>query len=108
MKGVPDRLGGNIITTLLIFLLRKGIIDECLVVGMSKKKPWKAVPLIAKCEEDVLRASGSKYVFVPYHKIVKKLKKKSAVVALPCQSRILPHTVIKLGLFCGSSLSYNA
>ncbi len=100
------RGSGDIITTILVYLLKKKIIDNALVVKMSEKDPWKAEPFIAKTEEEIISARGSKYTFVPNHHLLNNLSKKSVLVGLPCQIRkCRDKDILKLGLFCGLNFS---
>lgn len=104
-KSLRSRGGGGIITTLLIYALEKGSITEALVVRASSKEPW-AEPFIAKTPDEVTAAAGSKYVFVPYGSLARRLGDRSALVGLPCQTRAYQEKdFLKLGLFGGLNLS---
>ncbi|MEM2914918.1 MAG: Coenzyme F420 hydrogenase/dehydrogenase, beta subunit C-terminal domain, partial [Candidatus Bathyarchaeia archaeon] len=81
-----------------------GIIDEALVVKRANKEPW-ALPAIARTPNEIIEAMGSKYTFVSFDNIVKKLSSNSAIVGLPCQIRRYQNAYFKLGLFCGLNLS---
>ena len=100
------RGGGDIITTLLIYALENKMIDKSLLVKMSEKEPWRAIPFIARNKQEIITASGSKYIFVPHKNYLTKLDSKSALVGLPCQIEICQNkNILKLGLFCGLNFS---
>ncbi|MEL7669252.1 Coenzyme F420 hydrogenase/dehydrogenase, beta subunit C-terminal domain [Methanobacterium sp.] len=80
---------GGLITQILIFALNNNIIDGALVTRMRKDKPLEPEPFIARTEEEIIEASGSKYCPVPTNmvldEIIKSSNEKFAVVGLPCQ-----------------------
>ncbi len=110
--------GGGIITALLADMLRRGIVDGCIVTRMCPEQPWKGEAFIARTPEELRQSQGSRYMIIPVNAIFSQLQKtdgRFAIAALPCQvhgirlmmreqpalaSRI--HAVI--GLFCGGSL----
>lgn len=103
---ISKRGGGDIVTTLLVYSLEKRIIDKALVVKMSEKEPWKAIPFIAKTKKEIISASGSKYTFVPNYHLLEQLDEKSAIVGLPCQiNTCVNKKIFKLGIFCGLNFS---
>jgi len=106
IEDLRARGGGGIVTTLLVYALERGLISEAVVVTTTSEEPW-AQPTIARSTEEIIAAAGSKYVFVPYGRLVKQLKPDSAIVGLPCQIRAhrLDNIALRLGLFCGLSLS---
>lgn len=78
---------GGIASQILIFALKKGIINGALVVRMKKNKPLEPEPLIVKSKEEILSASKSKYCPVPVNVALKQILKengKFAVIGLPC------------------------
>lgn len=82
-----DSSSGGIITSLLIFALREGIIDGALVTKMSKTNPLMPLPFIAKTEKDILSARGSKYCPVPVNSLLRNILEQEgtfAIVGLPC------------------------
>jgi coenzyme F420 hydrogenase subunit beta len=110
---------GGIVTTLLIYVLDKSIIDGALVVGRDS---WMPVASIAKTRDEVILAAGTKYGVVP---VLKELRSavidhglsKICVVGSPChiQSvRYLKHKGLPLassvkltvGLFCRENYDY--
>ncbi|MCD6519365.1 MAG: Coenzyme F420 hydrogenase/dehydrogenase, beta subunit C-terminal domain [Anaerolineae bacterium] len=99
------RNGGGIITTLLCYGLEQGLIDQALAVRAASQPPW-AEAVIVKTSKEALETAGSKYVFIPYRRLVDKLTPSSALVGLPCQIRAYrKRPFLKLGLFCGLNLS---
>ena len=104
-KKLRERGGGGVITTLLVYALERGLIQQALVMKSSKLEPW-AEPIIATTTDEVIEAAGSKYCFVPYGSLVNKLCDDSAIVGLPCQIRAHKDSgILKLGLFCGLCIS---
>ncbi len=79
---------GGMVTSFLIYLLEKQMIDGALVVGYNKNNPIEPEPYIATTKEEILKSRGSKYVVVSYDRIIEKVlnfKGKLVVVGLPCQ-----------------------
>jgi len=101
---------GGLITALLIFALKEKFIDGALVVGMKKGNPFEAEPFIARTEEEIFSAKGSKYCFISMNKILQKLAesnlKKIAVVGLPCQIRVLKQVIEKNRRLKGKNILY--
>lgn len=99
------RGGGGIVTALLVHALEQGSIEEALVVTASEQEPW-AQPVIVGTAEQLVAAAGSKYLFVPYGKLVNQLGPRSALVGLPCQTKAYrERPFLKIGLFCGLNLA---
>ena len=101
------RGGGGIVTTLLAFLLERGLIQKALVVGNSSTAPWAEAKFIATRQE-AYAAAGSKYQRIAYGALAKQIDARTAVVGLPCQIRSLNEkpVALRLGLFCGINLSW--
>lgn len=79
---------GGIISAMLIFLLRKGLIQGAVVLGMSKQKPWLTEPFIATTAEEILEAAQSKYILSSVNEILPQIGAfpgKLAYVGLPGQ-----------------------
>jgi coenzyme F420 hydrogenase subunit beta len=108
---------GGFATELLIFALKKGMIDGALVTRMSKDNALRAEAYLARTEGEILAAMGSKYNISPVGSMIKELGKsgKWAVVGLPCHilafkktSRIIrelnDRIVLYVGLFCNHTL----
>ena len=116
---------GGVVTALLMCALREDLADAAVVVGMDEDKPWMPKPVVATVPQDLLNASGTKYVSAPVllglrEATVNFLKRKVALVGTPCQIRALrnmqhsPRGYLKLGdavvftigLFCWESFYY--
>lgn len=108
---------GGMVTSILLFLLKKGFIDGALVTKMDGLAP---ISFIAKKPEDVVLAAGSKYLPIKLNiKLLTNLAKfrgKYAIVGLPCHIRAVKnlmansrelqeHIVLFLGLFCNRTIS---
>jgi len=108
---------GGLITSLLIFMMEKGLIDGALVVRMKKENPLRAEFFVAKTLEEILSARGSKYCPVDVADGLKdilnsKEDKRFAIVGLPCHIKafkkignIQNKIVLYLGLFCNHTPS---
>jgi len=78
---------GGIATELLIFALKKGIIDGAIVTTMHRDSPLRTEVRLAKTEKEILSAKGSKYNVAPVGIKIKELLKERgrfAVIGLPC------------------------
>jgi coenzyme F420 hydrogenase subunit beta len=79
---------GGIISTILVWLLEKKMIDGAVVLGMSKEKPWLTQPFIATTREEILQAAQSKYIISSVNEILPEIeyfKGTLAYVGLPGQ-----------------------
>lgn len=112
---------GGSVTALLLFLLKKRLIDGALVTQMDEKNLLKAKVKLAFTPKEIIQAMGSKYQPVALlsglKEISKTKNKKFAVVGLPCHIQSLrrlekENPALKkkiflcLGLFCGSTVSF--
>ncbi len=109
---------GGVTTALLIWALKKGIIDGAIVAVLEGTTP-KAI--IAETVKDLKRAAGSKYLPIPVNQIIRKLleeKRKVAFIGLPCHLKALDQLIrckpslkekiaFKIGLFCGRGFDLN-
>lgn len=77
---------GGMVSQFLIYLLRKGIIDGCVIVRY--KNVFEPEPFIAKTEEEIRDSKSSKYVITSMDKVVKAILNSSCskmvIVGLPC------------------------
>ncbi len=110
--------GGGVVTALLWDLLKRGLVDGCIVTRMKPDQPWVGEPFIARSYEDLLASQGSRYMIIPLNRALAEIRTspgRYAVAALPCQVHGLrlvqrhdPELASKLhaivGLFCGGSL----
>ncbi len=111
---------GGVVTSLLLLLLDKGLIDGAIVVGTNAPESLKPGVMIARNREEIIRASQSKYCPVPVNAIFQTLRHvegKFAFVGLPCHIHGLrkiqlsnrPESkkiFITLGLYCGFTMHY--
>jgi len=90
---------GGVVTTLLIYALKNGIIDGVILSGVGKEKPFFPIPRLAVASEEVLECAGTRYSYSPNLLALQeaiKLKKESiAFVGTPCQI----HTIRKMQMF---------
>ncbi len=56
---------GGIISTILIWLLEKKMIDGAVVLGMSEEEPWLTKPFIATTKEDSPQSSAEQVYHRP-------------------------------------------
>jgi coenzyme F420 hydrogenase subunit beta len=90
---------GGIITSLLIYLLRNKLIDGALLTRINRDHPLKAEPFIARTENDILSAMGSKYVPVALNQLLNQILSESgkfAVVGLPCHIQGIRRAELKI------------
>jgi len=113
---------GGLVSALLIFALERGMIDGALVTRMNPDKPLEPQPFIARTEEEILSAAGSKYCPVPANIALDDILKakegeRFAVVGLPCHmhglrkaelvnSKLKERVALRVGLFCGSTANF--
>ncbi len=112
---------GGLTTSLLLFLLKENLIDGALLTRINKNNPLKAEPFIARTEEDVLSAMGSKYVPVPLNQLLNQIlseEGKFAVVGLPCHIQGIRRAELKIpalrdkiayhfGIVCSRTMSFH-
>jgi coenzyme F420 hydrogenase subunit beta len=113
---------GGVVTSLLIFLLDKGLIDGAIVVCMKDKEPWNYEVKIARTKTEILNASQSKYSLIPLNTILSKISKEEgnfALVGLPCHIQGIRKLQMMgwkhidkikylIGLFCGFNMHLSA
>lgn len=80
---------GGVVTALLLFGLKKGIIDGAIVTKKEHERPFYPYPTLATKAEEILQSAGTKYFYSPnilaLTNIVKQKKKNVAFVGTPCQ-----------------------
>ncbi|MFX0210126.1 MAG: Coenzyme F420 hydrogenase/dehydrogenase, beta subunit C-terminal domain [Candidatus Hodarchaeota archaeon] len=125
---IPEVVGqdGGVVTTLLIYLLREGMIDGAVVTTKDGIEHWKPKPIIATKEDQLLSSSGSIYSqSSAVGKLLEAIKSglhSIAFVGCPCnidavnkmQSSpfglvrlFMRSSVLKIGLFCMDAFSYD-
>jgi coenzyme F420 hydrogenase subunit beta len=107
---------GGLVTSTLIATLRAGEIDGALVATCKGIKPqW----MIARDQDELVKASGSVYTLFPHNtglRLLLRAEERYAVVGLPCHLRGLARmasaypelrdkVALKIGLFCKHALS---
>jgi len=111
---------GGLVTSLLIFALKEGIIDGALVTRMKKDRPLEPEPFIARTREEIISAAKSKYCPVPANIALKEIMEREgryAVVGIPCHfhgirkaerviKKLEGRVVLHLGLFCTSTPTF--
>ena len=107
---------GGLITSLLLYMLEKGLVDGALVSIVDNTKPLVPQPHIACTAEEIIDASKSKYCPIPVNAMLKdiiesSIDKRFVVVGLPCHlhglrkwemlDRSLEERILlRIGLFC--------
>jgi coenzyme F420 hydrogenase subunit beta len=113
---------GGVVTALLLFALKSGIIDGAIVSGVSKDKHILPVPELATTAEEIRRVSGTRYFYSPnvlaLGEAIKQKKKHVAFVGTPCQIRAVrkmqmaglkkytDSLTFLIGLMCSETFSY--
>jgi len=111
---------GGIMTSLLAFLIKEGLIDRALVTRMNTENPLEPKVILADNQRDIVYSSGSKYVPVPLNIGLKEILNKPgryAVVGLPCHiagirkaeskySVLKQRIKLHIGLFCGGTMNF--
>jgi len=110
---------GGAVTALLLCGIRNGVIDGAIVTGMSPQSPLKPLPYLARTEDEVRAAVGSKYCPVPVNLRLSEImasEGRFALVGLPCHihglrkaqmliPRLRRQVPLCISLFCGRVLS---
>jgi coenzyme F420 hydrogenase subunit beta len=80
---------GGIVTTLLAFALKNGIIEGAAISGVSKDRPLYPVPRLTTAVQEVLECAGTRYSYSPnllaFQEGIRQKKKSLAFVGTPCQ-----------------------
>jgi len=113
---------GGLVTSLLIFMIKKGLIDGAVVVKMDLNGGGLPRPrmFIARNEEELLSSRGSKYALVPINVGLKEIIKEDgrfAVIGLPCHlhgirkaelifNKLAKRIFLHIGLFCGHTTNF--
>ena len=113
---------GGVITALLIFAIKEGIIDGALVTKMNEAHPLEPEVFIARTKDEIISASKSKYCPVPANIALKDILKENgrfATVGLPCHihgirkaeildKKLAKKIVLHLGLICNHTPTFSA
>jgi coenzyme F420 hydrogenase subunit beta len=117
-KKIPNAQDGGVVTTLLGYALRKGIIKCAAVAG--KDICWNTFPVIVTDSNDLKRYAGSIYFPINSRDIRAKIRRAVdaegdvGIVATPCELNVLgmgsnaiksEEVYLKIGLFCLGSFN---
>ena len=113
---------GGVVTSLLLYALKEGIIDGAIVSGLDREKPLMAAPRLAETEEEIIESAGTRYTYSPnmlaLRDAVARGKKSLAFVGTPCQiqavrriqalplGRFAKRLNFTIGVFCSESFLY--
>ena len=110
---------GGVATVILMYMLRKGLINGAIIALPFEKHPLRHRLSIVRSVDDVLNYSDTVYCQTEFHSVFNLLNESNdtiAIVGLPCQLRALTHflntkrigtsKVMKIGLFCGGTNSH--
>ncbi len=125
VDGVHGQDGG-VVTGLLLYALREGLIDAAIVTHRSSEEPWKPVAVVATTEEEILKGSGSvyshSYTVKALIDAIKRGLTSVAIVGTPCNITavkklqsfpagmlhlLMRANILKVGLFCMDAFSYD-
>jgi coenzyme F420 hydrogenase subunit beta len=109
---------GGLITALLAFALKKGVIDGAVVTKLNENS-LRTETYVAKTESELINAAGSKYCYAPVNTSIKEVLRKTgkyAVVELPCQMyglrkleelspQLRDKVFLHFGVFCSHTMS---
>jgi len=114
---------GGVVTSLLLYALKEGIIDGAIVSGIDEKKPLKAAPKLAESAEEIIKSAGTRYTYSPnilaLRDAVAQGRKNLAFVGTPCQiqavrkiqalplNRYAKRLNFTVGVFCSECFSYD-
>lgn len=79
---------GGILTSVLLWLLHKKMIDGAVVTAMSEREPWLSETFIATSPEAIIKAAQSKYIITSVNEILPQIEAfqgRLAYVGLPGQ-----------------------
>ena len=84
---------GGAVTALLLFALKKGIIDGAIVTKKEHERPFYPCPTIATTAEEILQSAGTTYFYSPnilaLTEAAEQRKNNVAFVGTPCQIRAI-------------------
>jgi len=113
---------GGIVTALLSFALKNGMIDGAAVSGVSEDKPFYPIPRLVTTPREMLECAGTRYSYSPnllaFQDGIKLKKVSLAFVGTPCQIQALRRIQMvplkkyanplrfTIGLMCTESFTY--
>jgi coenzyme F420 hydrogenase subunit beta len=84
---------GGVVSALLLFALKSGLVDGAIVAGTSREKPFLPVPKLATTSEEIVECAGTKYCYSPnilaLAEAVEQKKTSIAFVGTPCEVRAI-------------------
>jgi coenzyme F420 hydrogenase subunit beta len=88
VKARDNGQDGGLVTALLKYMLKSGLIDGAVVSKIDPKKAWKPLPAVATTAKEIVEAAGSRYSTSTNLSVLKDAKqrglKKVAVVGTAC------------------------
>lgn len=113
---------GGMVTTFLIYLLEKKIINGAVVTGFSKKDNITPISYIARNKEDIINARSSKYCPVTMNGVGNEILRsagKFVIVGLPCHiqgfrkrseidKRFKEKVIGYFSIYCSSNRTFGA
>jgi coenzyme F420 hydrogenase subunit beta len=113
---------GGVVTALITFALKKGVIDAALLSGLSPDKPFYPMPICATTPEEILECAGTRYTYSPnllaLERALQQKRQSLAFVGTPCQiqairkmeaaklKRYTSRIKFTVGLMCTESFTY--
>jgi coenzyme F420 hydrogenase subunit beta len=113
---------GGVVTALLTFALKSGMIEGAAVSGVGGDRPFFPVPRLATSAREVLECAGTRYTYsanlLAYQEGIKQKKSGLALVGTPCQihairriqeARLAKYTnplKFTIGLLCTEAFTY--
>jgi coenzyme F420 hydrogenase subunit beta len=113
---------GGVVTAILTFGLKNGMIEGAAVSGVSGDRPFYPVPRLATNAQEILECAGTRYTYSPnllaYQEGIKQKKKGLALVGTPCQihairsiqgahlTRYVNPLRLTIGLMCTEAFTY--
>jgi coenzyme F420 hydrogenase subunit beta len=111
---------GGLVSAILIWSMEHGYIDAALVSYLEGDgTTWKAIPGVARTNEEILAAAGSRYTYcantMAYAEAVGSGAEKIGLVGMSCQSSVPPvmsvrkagkvarHFALNIGLLCSKT-----
>lgn len=114
---------GGIVTQILIYALKSGVIDAAIVADFDERRPWQVKAKIADNIADIISGAQSKYAPIPInerlHEAAEAGYENIAVVGCPCHihgvrkiqfldkpAGIAKRVKLLIGLFCGTQFYF--
>lgn len=118
----PIGQDGGIVTTLVTYAMKNGLIDGALLSGVSRDKPFHPTPVLATTPAEVLRCAGTRYTYSPnllaIREALEQKRNSLAFVGTPCQIQAIRKMEaaklrkftgkirFAIGLMCTESFTY--